>query len=265
MEENYKVSYEQIKKANEDIVTMKIGNKDYATVNERVKSFRKVYPTGCIETEIEDISDNAVRMKATVKNEQGVVIATGRASETNTKAINKTSMIENCETSAVGRALGMAGFGINSSIASGDDIERNKENMKRFEIYNNMFIREIEAQSVVITAINELIRKFGIRKIELEAKVKEHLWTDLKSLNLGQLQRLEKKLKTINMDENDWNDLYGKNERIKDITPRGQEVVYENSWIKFGKIALSMAGNDETLRNDIIDSYINQGINLGDK
>ena len=171
-------------------------------------------------------------------------------------------MIENCETSAVGRALGMAGFGINSSIASGEDIERNKENMKQFEIYDKLFIREIEATSIVKSSINELIRKMGIRKVELEEKIKQNLWTDLSSLNLSQFQMLEQKLKTVNMQNNDWHDLYNQNSKIKDVTPIGQEVVYESSWLKFGKTALGMAGNNDSLRNDIIDNYLQQGINL---
>lgn len=260
--EEKRVDYNQIEKANEEIATMKIGSKDYATVNERVKAFRKVYPTGSIETDIEDITEDSVRMKTIVRDEEGNVIATGRASEIKKGMVNSTSMIENCETSSVGRALGMAGFGINSSIASGEDIERNKENMKQFEIYNKMFIRESEASSIIKSSINELIRKFGIRKVELEEKVDKYLWTDLSSLNVKQLQRLENKLKTINMEDNDWNDLYGQNERIKEITPKGQEVVYESSWIKFGKLALQMAGTNETLRDEIVDSYINQGIEL---
>lgn len=254
------VNYLQIEKANKEITTIKIGKGNYATVNERVNAYRKVYPTGTIETEIEEITDNMVRMKTIVTDENGKVIATGRASEIKKGGVNSTSMIENCETSAVGRALGLAGFGIKSSIASGEDIERNKDNAKQFEIYDKMFIRESEAINLVKSSINELIRKFGIRKVELEQKVKEHLWTDLSSLNLNQFLRLEDKLKTINMESNDWNDLYGQNEKIKELTPKGQEVVYESSWIRFGKIALQMAGENENLKDDIIDSYMNQGI-----
>lgn len=260
--EQEKVTYEQIEKANLEIKTMAIGKKDYATVNERLKAYRKVYPTGAIETEIEDINENSVRMKTTVRDEDGNIIATGRASEIKKGMVNSTSMIENCETSAVGRALGIAGFGINSSIASGEDIERNKGNMKQFEIFEKMFIRESEAENVVKTSINELIRKFGIRKVELETKVNKQLWTNLDSLNLSQLLMLENKLRTVNIETNDWHDLYGQNIKIKNITPVGQEVVYESSRIKFGKIALKMAENDENLRNEIIDSYLDQGINL---
>ena len=43
--EKIKVSYEQIEKANKEIETVKLGTKGYAQVNERIKAFRKVYPT----------------------------------------------------------------------------------------------------------------------------------------------------------------------------------------------------------------------------
>lgn len=257
-----KVTYKQIEEANKEIVTIKIGKGNYATVNERVNAYRKVYPTGTIETDIEEITDTMVRMKTIVTDEDGKVIATGRASETKKGGVNSTSMIENCETSAVGRALGLAGFGIKSSIASGEDIERNKDNIKQFEIYERMFISESDAISLVKLSINELIRKFGIRKVELEQKIKEHLWTDLASLNLNQFLKLEEKLKTINMEENDWNDLYGQNDKIKELTPKGQEVVYKGSWMRFGEIALQMAGDNDNLKDEIIDSYMNQGLIL---
>ena len=67
------------------------------------------------------------------------------------------------------------------------------------------------------------------------------------------------------METNSWHDLYNENVKIKDVVPKGQEVVYESSWYKFGKMALEQAGTDELLRNDIINSYIDMGINLEDK
>ena len=263
MEESIKVSYEQIKKANDEIVTMQLGAKGYATVNERVKAFRKVYPTGSIENKIEELRDDYIRISTIVRNENGDIIATGTASETkNGRGVNATSMLENCETSSVGRALGFAGFGIDNSIASGEDIERNKEAMKRVEIFNNLFIKESEAVQIVKNCINDLCRKMGIVKVELEQKVLEQLWTSVSELNLQQYRALENKLKTVNMECNDWHELYNKNIKFKEVVPKNQEVVYESSWLKFGRMALQMAGTDETMRNDIIDDYINMGIDL---
>lgn len=267
MEEKLKVSYEQIAKANEEIESIKLGSKGYAQVNERIKAFRKVYPTGPIITEIEEIKDDYVRIKTIVKDENDRVLATGTASESLTgdakkDYINKTSMIENCETSSVGRALGFAGFGVDTSIASAEDVERNKENKKMHEIYEGMFITEKEAIYIVKVAIGELMRKMGVVKAALNELVEEKLWTSLEEMTLRQLFKLEYQLKTLNMETNEWHILYNGNTKIKDVVPLNQQVVYESSHFKFGKLALDRAGTDENLRNDIIDNYLNAGINL---
>ena len=270
MEDKFRVSYEQIEKANKDIETIKLGTKGYAQVNERIKAFRKVYPTGPIETIIEEIKDDYVRIMAKVSNENGEVLATGRASEMLTgdskkDYINKTSMIENCETSAVGRALGFAGFGVDNAIASAEDIEKSKRTNKTFEIYQNMFIRDEEAKYIVKVVIGDLMRKMGVVKESLNIIVGKELWTTLEEMTTSQLLKLELKLKTLNMETNNWHQLYNENQKIKEVVAINQEVVYESSWYKFGKLALQMAGTDELLRNEIIDSYLNMGINLGDK
>lgn len=267
MKEDLKVSYEQIKKANEEIETIKLGAKGYAQVNERIKAYRKVYPSGSIETEIEEIKDDYIRIKAIVYNEDDKVIATGTASEMLTgndkkDYINKTSMVENCETSAVGRALGFAGFGVDTAIASAEDMERAKDNSKRFEIYKDMFIRDEEAKYVIKVVIGDLMRKMGVVKASLSDVVDKELWTTLEEMTTHQLLRLEYELKTLNMESNKWHSLYNENLKIKDVVPKNQEVTYESSWYKFGKLALERAGTDELMRNDIINNYLEMGINL---
>ena len=63
-------------------------------------------------------------MQGTITNGDGEVIAQGHAHEVRGSSnINKTSYIENCETSAVGRALAMLGIGIDTSIASANEVE----------------------------------------------------------------------------------------------------------------------------------------------
>lgn len=267
MEDKIKVSYDQIKKANDEMTKTDIKGSDYATVNERINAFRKVYPSGSIVTETREIKDNYVRIKAIVYDEQNRIIATGTASEELTgdakkDYINKTSMVENCETSAVGRALGFAGFGVDKAIASAEDIERNKERNKLYEIYPNMFIRDDEAKYIVKVVIGDLMRKMGVAKAGLSKQVEDELWTSLEDMTTRQLLKLEQKLKTLNMENNPWHHLYADNPKIKDVVPKGQEVVYTSSWYKFGKLALEKAGTDELLRNDIINAYIDMGINL---
>ena len=129
------VKYEDITKANELISTTDIKGKNYAEVNQRVKAFRCVYPQGTITTEILSNDNGVVIMKATARDEQGKVIGTGMAYEKeNGNFINKTSYIENCETSAVGRALGFCGFGIDTSICSAEELNNainNQDNNKK--------------------------------------------------------------------------------------------------------------------------------------
>lgn len=116
------VNFEQIKKANETINTTNIKGKEYAEVNQRIKAFRMVYPHGTIDTELISNENGVCIFKATVGDGE-TVLGTGTAYEKeNSSFINKTSYIENCETSAVGRALGMAGFGIDTSVASAEEV-----------------------------------------------------------------------------------------------------------------------------------------------
>lgn len=110
--------------ANETIKTTDIKGKEYAEVNQRIKAYRMVYPDGSITTEIISIENGIVIMKAYVTDNDNNIIATGTAYEKEDSSyINKTSYIENCETSAIGRALGIAGFGIDVSVASAEEVQ----------------------------------------------------------------------------------------------------------------------------------------------
>ena len=116
--------------ANETIRTTDIKGKEYAEVNQRIKAFRMVYPDGIIDTQMLSNENGICIFKAMVgyyeDDINGCVrwLGTGYAYEKeNSTFINKTSYIENCETSAVGRALGMAGFGIDVSVASAEEVQ----------------------------------------------------------------------------------------------------------------------------------------------
>ena len=129
------ITFEQIRQANEQIKTTDIKGKEYAEVNQRIKAFRMCYPNGSITTDILSLGDGIVTMKATVCNEEGQILGTGTAQEKETSSfINKTSYIENCETSAVGRALGMCGFGIDTSVASFEEVQNAINNQSKVEI-----------------------------------------------------------------------------------------------------------------------------------
>ena len=120
------MDWQSLVKANAAIRTTSIKGKEYAEVNQRVKAFRTLYPEGFITTEILCREGGLCIIKATVghyADGKSVILATGTAYEKEgSSQINRTSYIENCETSAVGRALGMAGFGIDTSIESADEM-----------------------------------------------------------------------------------------------------------------------------------------------
>lgn len=116
------VTFEQIQKANAAIKTVNIKGKDYSPVQERITAFRKVYPEGFIRTQLLSVEAGVCIMRAEVGIGE-TILGTGTAYENEKSSyINKTSYIENCETSAVGRALGMAGFGIDASVASLEEV-----------------------------------------------------------------------------------------------------------------------------------------------
>ena len=121
------MNYADIQKANSEIKTIDLKGKNYAMVAERVTAFRKVFPDGFINTSIVSHDGTTVLMQCVVgyyEERNQVVLATGFAQEVKGRGlVNGTSYIENCETSAVGRALGMMGFGINDgNISSAEEI-----------------------------------------------------------------------------------------------------------------------------------------------
>ena len=103
--------------------TINIKGKNYVPVTERVKYFRENYPNFTLISEIISLDETSVLMKATVYDPDGKVMAVGHAQEDRASSnINKTSYVENCETSSWGRALSNFGIGIDDSMASADEV-----------------------------------------------------------------------------------------------------------------------------------------------
>lgn len=105
--------------------TTNIKGKPYVEVNERLKAFRTMpeYKGYSLESDIVEMANGIITIKATIRDENGCIKATGYAQEKeSTSYINKTSYVENCETSAWGRALGNLGIGIDTSVASADEV-----------------------------------------------------------------------------------------------------------------------------------------------
>lgn len=105
--------------------TTNIKGKQYVEVNQRVLYFRNEpkYLGWTIENELVAIDSDTCIIKSTIRDTSERVIASAHAQEDRTSSmINKTSYVENCETSAVGRALAMLGIGIETSIASSNEV-----------------------------------------------------------------------------------------------------------------------------------------------
>ena len=109
-------------KNGKDTGTVEIHGKTYETVALRVRKFRDANPMFTLQTEIVSRDEDVVVMKASILNDQGRLIATGHAEEKRTASqINRTSALENAETSAIGRALAAFGFG-GTEFATADEV-----------------------------------------------------------------------------------------------------------------------------------------------
>ena len=88
------------------------GGKKYTEVFVRIEAFRKAFGTNMgIETNVVDDNGQRVIVQAVIKNKAGMIIGSGYAEEIRGSSnVNKTSAIENCETSAIGRALASIGL-----------------------------------------------------------------------------------------------------------------------------------------------------------
>lgn len=106
--------------------TINIKGKEYVPVNERVKEFRTNpdFADYSIETQMEQFTPDYCVIHALIRDPNGHIWASGYAmEERNASNINKTSFVENCETSAIGRALGMLGIGIDTAICTADELK----------------------------------------------------------------------------------------------------------------------------------------------
>lgn len=179
------MKYEDIEYANKQIRTMtierkdkktnKVTKKEYVEVNQRIKAFRMCYPAGTIETEIvsqyDDIFGNgSIIIKASIYYTtdvgEKILLGTGYAmEERDSSYINQAAFIENCETSAVGRALGMCGFGIDTAIASVEEINSLEQKELHDRLKTLAQIKKLMAQKKVLA--NEVSEHFGKKSDEM--------------------------------------------------------------------------------------------------
>ena len=191
------MDYEMLRKANSTINKVSIKGKQYAEVNERIRVFRMLFPNGRISTEMISNENGVCVFKATATDGEGHILGTGHAYEKEgASMINKTSYIENCETSAVGRALAMCGIGIDTSIASFEEVDNaikqqevetkipaekrpsasptTKEEREKFAAYvtqNGYDLKEVcerfhITKNATTSQLNEVINRIAIEKIK---------------------------------------------------------------------------------------------------
>ena len=135
--------------------TINIKGKEYVQVNERIGYFQsqKKYEKWGIETiKIKDEvcqtkKDRLVQFRAVIFDENKMIRATGHAEEyMGSSYINKTSFIENCETSAIGRALGLLGIGIDTSVASAEEVSNAIANQSKDD---TPWLKETELKALI--------------------------------------------------------------------------------------------------------------------
>ena len=126
---------------NQNLETINIKGKEYVEVHKRIEYLSNQMEAGKLFYNIEttaDLNDTnrmwVVKAVLTIVMNEKTLTYTGHAQEIiGDGFINKTSALENAETSAVGRACAMAGIGIVESIASVDEINKAKQVEKKLE------------------------------------------------------------------------------------------------------------------------------------
>ena len=147
--------------------TTNIRGKQYVEVNERIKFFRQEdeYKNWTISTEFTALDSEMCVCKCIIADVNQRVIATGHAHEERSAShINKTSYVENCETSAIGRALAMMGIGIDTSIASANEVEdaiAKQESSAPVENIMDKAVAFIKTSTDKRKAYDSIVAKYG--------------------------------------------------------------------------------------------------------
>jgi len=157
---------------------VKIHGKEYKTVALRVAEFRAAHPDYTIQTELIEANDVLVIMKATIAI-GGVVISTGHAEEVRAASkINKTSALENAETSAVGRALAFFSSSLaGTEIASADELINalNQQNSQKMLVEETELAHKAAKNAIEVNQSLEAHNEALQRNFASVYFIKEHL------------------------------------------------------------------------------------------
>jgi len=163
---------------------IEIHGKEYITVAERIDQLRKSddFKDYAIKTKIVSNTEYVI-VRAKIIDATGRVVATGTAEENrNNGHINKTSALENCETSAVGRALAFLGFA-GTEIASADELVAAQEQQVKkacWEAATNTMQATLDNYESVVAIKTAIVSEKPDQVVEawmeLETNIKEYLW-----------------------------------------------------------------------------------------
>lgn len=174
--------------ANPDTGIVSIHGKQYHTVANRISTFRADHPDFTIETQLISADDERVVMKALIMDGDKL-ISTGYAEEVRSASnINRTSALENAETSAVGRALAFYGLA-GTEIASADEVAAaiNQQNQSAFKVK--------QTKTKVWKALRDAAAEEDSLKSretwdELSSEQQQEIWRELSSGQRSTLKKL---------------------------------------------------------------------------
>ena len=150
--------------------SVNIKGKEYITVNERLIYFRSQpqFKGWRISEELVSLDDKEGLFKVTIINPDGFEMAVAHAQEyRDSSYINKTSFVENGFTSALGRALGYLGIGINTAIASADEVQTAVKNQPEKQEDNRPWLNENQKNAVLKSTKQEaerIIKQYRMKK-----------------------------------------------------------------------------------------------------
>lgn len=151
--------------------SVNIKGSQYITVNERLKYFcnNSKYNNFRINEELIELDDKEGVFKVTIFNEQGEPVVSAHAQEYRDNSyINKTSFLENGFTSALGRALGYLGIGIDTAIASADEVKTAINNQDD----NKKWLTEEQLNATLSGTKEQAVKVFATYKMKKEYKTK---------------------------------------------------------------------------------------------
>ena len=164
----------------DNLATVDIKGKPYVEVKTRVQWFRKNIENGCIETEILHFDKESIMCKTKI-HVNGALVATGMAHEDkNASAVNKTSFVECCETSSVGRALGMMGIGIESSVDTAGTVKAAIAQQEASERHDELMRYKAESLSSKLMMAIEADDEEGVSEVEKDYRGDTPLATRVK-------------------------------------------------------------------------------------